>query len=118
MRTRIFFPQSLLNLLIDARNIDIDGEELLLTEAGCRYRVVEAVRVIREVTDGSDPHDLCGKVKSRAFLNELGAELLGDSMIVEDKAYEVLAGFVGLPIGEPPAEPDDAILAKLAATVQ
>lgn len=116
MKNRVFFPQPLLSILMDAGSIDIDEEELLLTEAGSRYRVVEAVRVLREVTDGNDPHDLCGKVKSRAYLGELGAELLGDSMIVEDKAYDVLTGFVGLPIGDAPtaAGGDEAILQKLA----
>lgn len=102
---------------MDASRIDITGDELVLSEADRRYRVVEAVRVVREITDGTDPHDLVGKVKSRGYLNELGAELLGDSMIVQDKAYEVLSGFVGLPAG--PASPgsagsdDEAVLAKL-----
>jgi hypothetical protein len=119
MKNRVFFPQTLLNVLMDAGGIDIDDEELLLTEAKSRYRVVEAVRVLREITDGADPHDLCGKVKSRAYLNELGAELMGDSMIVEDKAYDVLAGFVGVPIGDLPADggDDEAILRKLAEAV-
>ena len=116
MKNRVFFPQTLLNVLMDAGGIDIDGEVLLLTEAKSQYRVVEAVRVLREVTDGNDPHDLCGKVKSRAFLSELGAELLGDSMIVGEKAYEILAGFVGVPLGEGGDGADEAALAKLAAT--
>lgn len=119
MKNRVFFPQTLLNVLMDAGGIDIDGEELLLTEAASRYRVVEAVRVLREVTDGNDPHDLCGKVRSRVYLNELGAELMGDSLIVEEKAYDVLAGFVGVPIGDPPGQDggDEIVLKKLAETV-
>ena len=114
MKNRVFFPQPLLNVLMDTSGIDIDGDDLVLTETKRRYRVIEGVRVLQEVTDGNDPHDLCGKVKSRAFLSELGAELLGDSMIVEEKAYEILAGFVGVPLGEAGDGADEAALAKLA----
>jgi hypothetical protein len=99
MRTRIFFPQPLLDVLMDAGKIDVQGEEIVLAGSGRRYRVVEGARVLSELTDGVDPHDLCGRVKSRLFLQELGAELLGDSMIVADKAYQILMGFVGVPMG-------------------
>ena len=101
MRTRIFFPQPLLDVLMDAGKIDVQGEEIVLAESGRRYRGVEGARVLSELTDGVDPHDLCGRGKSRLVLQELGAELLGDSMIVADKAYQILMGFVGVPIGGP-----------------
>lgn len=117
MRNRVFFPQGLLDVLLDAQRIDVKGDEIVLTESGHRYRVVEAARVLREVTDGHDPHDLCGKVKSRLFLQELGAELLGDSMIVADKAYEILQGLVGLPLGKPGAVvssvPEEQLLSRV-----
>lgn len=101
MRNRVFFPQPMLDVLSDLGELEIDGQDLLLTRPGYRYRIVEAVRVLREVTHGTDPDNLCGKVKSRGFLQELGAEMLGSSMLVEECAYDVLPGFVGLPIGEP-----------------
>ena len=34
-----------------------------------------------------------GGVKSRAFLSELGAEILEGSMIIGDNAYDVVQGF-------------------------
>jgi len=129
MKNRVFFPQALLDVLMDAKRIDIQGDELSLSDSGSRYRVVEAVRVLREVTDGNDPNDLCGRVKSRLYLQEIGAELLGDSMIVADKAYEILPGFVGLPLGRRPGEgggkpgadgagrQEEQILTALAASV-
>jgi hypothetical protein len=124
MKNRVFFPQPLLDVLMDGGKIDVSTEEIVLTESGHRYRVVEAVRVLREVTDGADPHDLCGRVKSRMYLQELGAELLGDSMIVADKAYEVLTGFVGLPLGPPAgrargeADTEEQVLLRLASAVR
>jgi hypothetical protein len=120
MKNRVFFPQPLLDVLMDGGKIDVSSEEIVLTETGHRYRVVEAVRVLAEVTDGHDPHDLCGRVKSRIFLQELGAELLGDSMIVAEKAFESLTGFIGLPLGPAPGKPsagaEDEILAQLQAS--
>ena len=33
------------------------------------------------------------------FLTELGAELLGDSMVLGDNAYRIIAGWLGTPVG-------------------
>ncbi|HEY5958043.1 MAG TPA: hypothetical protein VIV60_15880, partial [Polyangiaceae bacterium] len=41
-----------------------------------------------------------GKVKSVRFLEELGAEVLGNSMVIADNAYEIMPGFMGTAIGE------------------
>lgn len=100
MVNRVFFPQAALDLLVGSGDIGLEGEELVLGGGACRYRIVEAVRVVREVGGAEDPHDLCGRVKSRQYLTELGAELLGESMIVGDNAYDVVAGFVGVPGGD------------------
>ncbi len=100
MKNRVFFPQPMLDVLIDLDRAALDGQELVIGKAGCRYRIVEAARVLIEETETGDRHDLCGKVKSRAFLEELGAELLGNSMLLEDSAYRVQVGFVGLPVGD------------------
>ncbi len=96
MTSAVFFPQDALDILIALEHVDLDGDELVMANGGYRYRVTEAVRVLREVTTGEDPRDLCGRVRTREQLTEeLGAELLGDSMLVEDSAYDVVTGFVG-----------------------
>jgi hypothetical protein len=99
MRNRVFFPQATLDEWNADNRVDIRGEDLLLKDQGRRYRIIEAVRVLREVTGAPDPHELLGRVKTRAFLTELGAELLETSMILQDNAYDVVQGFVGAPIG-------------------
>jgi hypothetical protein len=99
MRNRVFFPQAALDEWVNDNRVDIRGEDLLLKDQGRRYRIIEAVRVTREVTGADDPHELLGRVKTRAFLTELGAELLETSMILQDNAYDVIQGFVGAPIG-------------------
>jgi hypothetical protein len=99
MRNRVFFPQTALDDWVGDNRVDIKGEDLLLKSEGRRYRIIEAVRVMREVTGADDPHELLGRVKTRAFLTELGAEMLESSMILGDNAYDVIQGFVGAPIG-------------------
>ena len=99
MRNRVFFPQAALDDWVGDNRADIKGEDLSLKAEGRRYRIIEAVRVMREVTGADDPHELLGRVKTRAFLTELGAEMLENSMILGDNAYDVLQGFVGAPIG-------------------
>lgn len=99
MRTRVFFPQTALDEWVSEDRVELKGEELTLKREGRRYRIIEAVRILREVTGSDDPHELLGRVKTRAFLVELGAELLEGSMILGDNAYDVAQGFIGAPIG-------------------
>jgi hypothetical protein len=100
-KPRVFFPQSLLDILLDLGKVDLVGEALVLSEHGLRYEAEEAIRVTGEVTTGEDPRDIVGKVTPRTYLtDELGAELLGNSMLIEDSAYDVIPGFTGTPTGD------------------
>src|SRR6202789_3344098 len=99
MRNRVFFPQGALDDWLGDNRVDLTGEDPPLGDPGRRFRIIEAVRIVREVTGAGDPHELLGRVKTRAFLTELGAEVLENSMILGDNAYDVIQGFVGAPIG-------------------
>lgn len=99
MRNRVFFPQSALDLWMGEDRVDLIGSELVVKGEGRKYKVVEAVRILAEVTGGPDDHELVGKVKSVSFLTELGAELLDTSLVLGDLAYEVVPGFAGAPVG-------------------
>jgi hypothetical protein len=99
MRNRVFFPQAALDEWLADDRVDLTSDELTIKSEGRRYRIIEAVRVLREVTGSTDANELVGKVKSRAFLSELGAEVLESSMILGDNAYDVVPGFVGAPVG-------------------
>lgn len=96
---RVFFPQTALDAWLHDDRVDLQGTELVIKGENRRYRVIEAVRVLKEVTGGLDIHELIGRVKSVNFLTELGAELLGTSMLLGDLAYEVIPGFMGAPVG-------------------
>ncbi len=97
MRNRVFFPQEVLDLWSADDRVELSPDELTLQPQGRKYKVVEAVRVLREVTGAGDPHELIGKVKSRAYLAEFDAEIMEGSMIIGDNAYDVIPGFVGAP---------------------
>jgi len=96
---RVFFPQAALDQWIGDGKVDLAGDELTIKPEARRYRIFEAARILREVTGLEDANELVGKVKTRQFLNGLGADLLENSMVLGDNAYDVIPGFLGAPVG-------------------
>ena len=97
MQNRVFFPQASLDQWGIDGKVDLGPSELILLADGRRYKVVEAVRVVAEVTGANDAHGIVGKVKPKAALDEIGAEILENSMIIGDNAYDVVPGWMGTP---------------------
>lgn len=96
---RVFFPQRALDQWLAESKIDLSAKELVIKAENRRYRVVEAVRINQEVSGTEDLFDLVGKVKTVNFLTELGAEILENSMVLGENAYEITPGFLGAPVG-------------------
>jgi hypothetical protein len=96
-KNRVFFPQQVLDRWLRAGDAELFANELTLKAERKRYRLVEGIRVLAEVSGSGDPYDITGKVKTVAFLSELGAELLGESMLIGDNAYEIVPGWLGQP---------------------
>jgi hypothetical protein len=97
MQNRIFFPQAALDQWVFEGSVELSGNQLTILREGRHYRIAEAVRVLREVSGTPDQNDVIGKVKSRVYFEELGAEILEDSMIIGENAYEVKTGWLGAP---------------------
>ena len=97
MRNRVFFPQACLDQWGVEGKIELTPTELVIPAEGRRYEISEVVRVVVEVTGAEDPHGIVGKVKSKAELEAMGAEILENSMIVGDNAYDVVPGWAGTP---------------------
>ena len=132
-KNRVFFPQEALDRWLIEGRVEISGSELTIVSERRRYRLVEAVRVVSEEAGHTDPDELVGKVKTVPYLTELGAELLGDSMVLGDNAYRVVSGWLGSPVGTlaehrasrpelrasrapaPPAGSDEELLAAFLA---
>jgi hypothetical protein len=99
MENRVFFPQGALDRWIVDGTIELRETELTIRPIGRRYKLEEAVRVLREVSGGGDPHRLIGRVKTRAHIEQLGGEIIESSLLLEDDAYDVEPGWLGAPVG-------------------
>jgi hypothetical protein len=99
MKNRVFFPQTALDVWLGDGTVDLRGDELTIAAEGRRYRLTESVRIVNEVTGGGDANDLVGRVKSKALLEERGAEILESSLLLGDNAYDVVPGWLGEPVG-------------------
>jgi hypothetical protein len=99
MRNRVFFPQSSLDQWTVEGKIELTPTELVIVAEGRGYAIAEVVRVVVEVTGSNDPHGIIGKVKDKAELETMGAEILENSMIIGDNAYDIVPGWAGAPLG-------------------
>jgi hypothetical protein len=114
MENQFFFPQAALDHWIVEGKVDFRDGELRVAD-GSVYRLAEAVHIVREVGGNTDAHAIVGHVKARPWLEQMGAEIVETSMLLGDAAYDVEPGWVGTPVGPPPAR---AELERLAALAQ
>ena len=98
-KNRVFFPQEALDRWLVNGEVELAQGLLTIKTERRRYRLVEAARVMAEVSGLPDPHEVMGKVKTVGFLSELGASLLRESMVIADNAYEIVPGWLGSPVG-------------------
>jgi hypothetical protein len=98
MANRVFFPQELVDTLLLSEKVDLRGSELHVLGEGRVYAIHEAVLVTVDLT-GTDDLQLVGRVKAKATLVELGAEIYEGSMILGDSAFDVVPGWMGIPKG-------------------
>jgi hypothetical protein len=96
-KNRVFFPQQALDEWLEQGRIGLVDDEMTLKPDGQRYRLTSAIRILSELTDTPDPHDLVGKVKTVEQITSLGGEHQADSLILGDNAYQVVEGFIGEP---------------------
>jgi hypothetical protein len=99
MQNRIFFPQEALDTWMSDGSVELRGTELTILAEGRRYRLAEAVNILREVGGSDDSNELVGRVKSVKYLEELGAEIVETSVLLGDNAYDAVPGWLGAPVG-------------------
>jgi hypothetical protein len=123
LKNRLFLPQEVLDGWLTDGTADLQGQDLAVKAEQRSYRLAEGVRVLREVTGEPDAGELVGKCKTRAFLTELGAEIVEGSMILDNNAYDIVPGFIGTPeaaaVEQPKPKPalssDEQLLAEFLA---
>jgi hypothetical protein len=100
MTPRLFLSQAAVERFAAEGRAELGDGALVVTGgalAGARLEVEPALRVKAVAGGGADPHALVGKVQVLAPLRERGAECVGDSMLLEDIAYDVEPGFLASP---------------------
>jgi hypothetical protein len=93
MSVEVFVPQAILDVAFDGGKIDLDADQLIV-DGALRFDASEAIRILREVTSGEDPHGLCERVRTTDSLAAIDAELLGHSLLVGESAYDVVPGML------------------------
>ena len=116
LKNRLFIPQEVLDGWLAEGKAEMQGQDLCIQSEQRLYRLAEGVRVLREVTGEADANELVGKCKTRAFLKELGADVVETSMVLDNNAYDVVQGFLGTPIG--PASQQHAERSALSSDEQ
>ena len=76
----------------------LEGDFMTLTELGRKFTMTPAVCFVKAMGTDQDPYDLLGRVRSKPQLDEMGAEQMGNSVIYQDMAYDVIDGFIGEPL--------------------
>jgi hypothetical protein len=100
MVVRFFVPQTALDAWISSALADVQDDRLTVVAEARQYVLTEAVHVLREVGGAGDGHELVGRVKSRAELEETGAEIVETSMLIGEFAYDVEPGWLATPDGD------------------
>jgi len=114
---RLFFSQSMLDSMIEAGKIKVDkGILTMLTGDNPTFKLLPAYRIVRTIDNKPDPSGLVGQIRAEAELKVLGAELLMDSLIYKDVAYQADTGFIAEK--RAPAPPAAAPVAAAAPAPQ
>lgn len=98
MAVKIFIPQDQVDTWVTTEKVDLAGEIMTFRKSRISLRVVPAY-FFDHASAGSDAAlALVGRVKTKAAVHALGAQVDQRSIIVGETAYDVQAGFVGKPI--------------------
>ncbi len=123
---RMFVSQETLDTWLGNDEVDVEGEIMILKRLRQSFQLETAYHFLTEIAEGGDEQELVGKVKTMAQLAELDGEYCAGSVILGDNAYEVIEGFLGLPMqqgmgsdaGDADKDPSDISGHDLAAATR
>ena len=103
----------MLDSMIDAGKIKVDkGILTMLAGDNPTFKLMPAYRIVKTIDNKPDPSALVGQIRAEAELKALGAELLMDSLIYNDVAYQADTGFIAEK--QDPAAPKEQLAAQPA----
>jgi hypothetical protein len=92
---RLFFSQSMLDSMVDAGKITVDkGVLTMLAGDNPTFRLLPAYRFVKTIDNSPDAAGLAGQIHSEREIRDMGAEILMDSIIYKDVAYQADPGFI------------------------
>jgi hypothetical protein len=94
LHDRMFIAQSTLEAWMDSGNVEMHEQMVMLKKARRSYHLEPAVRFLSVVPHDAAPK-LIGKVLTERRIGELGGELLGDSVLLGELAFQVQPGYIG-----------------------
>lgn len=96
---RMFVAQTTLEAWAERDEVELDGTEIRLGRPARAYRLEPAVR-FTNIIDGAQVSNLIGKVLGETQIAEFGGELLGDSVVFGEVAFQVTVGFIATSMDE------------------
>lgn len=90
---QMFLAQTTLETWIDSGKVEFHGDVVVLTKSRLSYDLEPAVRFV-SVVEGPRDLELVGKILGEAQILEFGGEMLGDSVVFGDVAFEVRPGYI------------------------
>src|SRR5438094_241780 len=91
--TKMFLPQDTLELWLESGNVDFEGTVVTLKAHKVSYQLEPAVRITNLIA-GLVQSNLVGKVLSQRRVAENGGEILEDSVVFGEVAFQVTPGYV------------------------
>jgi hypothetical protein len=88
-----FMPQSVLDTWADLGKIELEGTTLRIPSESISFTLTPAVRFM-SLIEGEDQHKLLAKVKAESYVKEIGGEVVTDSCLIGETAYQVQPGFL------------------------
>ena len=95
LHDRMFIAQSTLEAWVDSGNVEVDENRVHLKKVRRTYTIEPAVKFLSVVPDDRGLR-LIGKVLTEKRILELGGEILGDSVLFGETAFQVVPGYVGM----------------------
>ncbi len=99
MSEKLFFSQDILDAWCEEEKVQVDGEVLTINRTPpSKFQLIPAYRIIKVAGGGEDPNKWVNKVKTRKELEEAGADVYMNSVLVGETAYDTEYGYLAEPM--------------------
>lgn len=100
LHDQMFVAQTTLEAWLDSGKVEFDGRVVRLKSQGVAFDLESAVRFV-SIIDGVEDSNLLGKVLPESRIKDLGGEVLGDSVVFGEIAFQVRPGYIATRQGTP-----------------